>query len=41
MYKRFDRTVHSKENFNDIVYTLKDHKKSLEDHVKLLEKVNN
>jgi myotubularin-related protein 6/7/8 len=40
MYKRFDRSIHAKENLNDIISTMKDHTISLEDHVRLLEKVN-
>lgn len=39
MYKRFDRTVHSRENLNDIIFKIKEHTVSLEDHIKLLEKV--
>ena len=39
MYKRFDRTIQLKENLSDVVVHLKDHTKSLDDHLKLLEKV--
>ena len=39
MYNRFETTVHERENVTDVVSALVDHNSSLEDHIRLLERV--
>ena len=41
MYNRFENGIHPRENVLDILSAAKDHSSSLEDHVRLLEKVSN
>lgn len=41
MYNRFENGLHPRENVMDIVSAARDHSSSLEDHVLLLEKVDN
>jgi len=39
MYNRFETGVHPRDEIKDILSAAKDHSASLEDHVRLLEKV--
>lgn len=39
MYCRFESGVHPRENLNDLLLATCDHSSSLEDHIKLLQKV--
>lgn len=40
MYNRFETGVHPRDEIKDILGAAKDHSASLEDHIRLLEKVN-
>ena len=41
MYNRFENGIHPRDQVSDILAAAKDHSSSLEDHVRLLEKVRN
>ena len=40
MYNRFENGIHPRDQVSDILAAAKDHSSSLEDHVRLLEKVS-
>ena len=40
MYNRFENGIHPRDQVSDILAAAKDHSSSLEDHVRLIEKVN-
>ena len=40
MYNRFENGIHPRDQVSDILAAAKDHSSSLEDHVRLIEKVS-